>query len=124
MLSAGAAGYLLKDSAFEELATAVRTVADNRTYLSQGVSHIIAEDYVRHIEASDASAFSVLSPREREVLQLLAEGRNTKQVAVALDVSVKTIQNHRQNIMEKLDIFSMADLTKYAIREGLTSLDL
>jgi DNA-binding NarL/FixJ family response regulator len=124
MLSARASGYLLKDSAFEELASAVRAVVANRTYLSPEISRTVAEDYVNRIEAGDSSAFSVLSAREREVLQLLAEGRTAKQAAACLEVSVKTVETHRQNIMNKLNVFNMPDLTKYAIREGLTSLDI
>ena len=81
------------------------------------------EDYVRHMPESERSAFTLLTPREREVLQLLAEGKGTKEIASCLDVSVKTVETHRQNIMNKLNIHSVAELTKYAIRAGLTSLE-
>ena len=122
MLSAGASGYLLKDSGFVELADAIRIVVSNQTYLSPRIAGIVAEDYVNRRRATDATAHSILTPREREVLQLIAEGKSTKQTARHLQVSVKTIESHRQNMMEKLEICSVAELTKYAVREGLTSL--
>ncbi len=121
MLKAGASGYLLKDSAFEELASAIRAVMTNKTYLSPGVSDVVIKDYIAGPKP-DNSAFSVLTAREREVLQLMAEGRSTKQIADRLIVSIKTIETHRQQIMSKLDMHSVAELTKYAIREGLSSL--
>ena len=121
MLKAGASGYLLKDSAFEELAAAIRVVMLNKTYLSPGVSDIVIKDYIQG-PREDSSVFSVLTPREREVLQLMAEGKSTKQIADRLHVSVKTIETHRQQIMTKLGIHSVAELTKYAVREGLSSL--
>jgi two-component system response regulator NreC len=122
MLKAGASGYLLKDAAFEELAQAIRTVAANRTYLSPAVSDIVVKDYLKGPK-EEATAFSLLTAREREVLQLLAEGKSTREIADCLYVSVKTVETHRQQIMSKLDIRSVAELTKYAIREGLSSLD-
>lgn len=122
MLKAGASGYLLKDSAFEELAHAIRTALANKTYLSPTVSEIVIGDYVQQLQKSNGSVFSVLAAREREVLQLLAEGNSTAQIADRLHISVKTVETHRQHIMEKLKIHSVAELTKYAIREGLTSL--
>jgi len=122
MLKAGASGYLLKDSAFEELAGAIRTALKNKTYLSPPVSEIVIGDYVQQLQKSNGSVFSVLAAREREVLQLLAEGSSTAKIADQLHVSVKTVETHRQHIMEKLNIRSVAELTKYAIREGLTSL--
>jgi DNA-binding NarL/FixJ family response regulator len=122
ILSAGASGYLLKDSAFDELAKAIRVVISDQFYLSSSVAGIVTKDYVRHLSAaSDSSAHSILTAREREVLQLLSEGKSKKQVALQLNMSVKTVETHRQKIMEKLDIYSIAELTKYAIREGLTS---
>jgi DNA-binding NarL/FixJ family response regulator len=123
MLKAGAAGYLLKDSAFEDLVRAIRIVMKKGTYLPPSLAHILIEDYVRQPAPVDSGAFSVLSPREREVLQLLAEGKSTKQAAASLHISVKTVETHRQNVMDKLDIHSLAELTKYAIREGLTTLE-
>ncbi|MBM4273362.1 MAG: response regulator transcription factor [Deltaproteobacteria bacterium] len=124
MMRAGASGYLLKDCAFEELSQAIRLVLANKTYLSPGVAEIIIQDYVRGIPQQASSAFSVLTRREREVLQLMAEGKSTSQIAEAIHVSVKTVETHRQQIMNKLGIRSIAELTKYAIREGLTSLEI
>jgi DNA-binding NarL/FixJ family response regulator len=122
MLKAGASGYLLKDRAFEDLVLAIRAVLANRTYLCQEISEIVVGEYVRNLKQTDSSAYSVLTAREREVLQLFAEGNSTAQIAERLNLSVKTIETHRQNIMEKLNLRSIAELTKYAIREGLTSL--
>jgi DNA-binding NarL/FixJ family response regulator len=123
ILKAGASGYLLKDGAFEELAGAIRTVISNKMYLSPRIADVVVEDYVRHLPRAEPSAFAALTPREREVLQLLAEGKATKQAAACLHVSVKTVETHRRQIMSKLDIHSVAELTKYAIREGLTSVE-
>ncbi|MHB9072916.1 MAG: response regulator [Desulfobaccales bacterium] len=124
MIKAGASGYLLKDSAFEELATAIRVVMARKTYLSHEIAHVVVKDYVQGGGSKDdPSVFSVLSPREREVLQLMAEGKTNRQIAEALNVSLKTIETHRQQIMNKLEIHNIVELTKYAIREGLASLD-
>jgi DNA-binding NarL/FixJ family response regulator len=123
ILKAGASGYLLKDGAFEELAGAIRTVMSSKMYLSPRIADVVVEDYVRHLPRAEPSVFAALTPREREVLQLLAEGKATKQAAAALHVSVKTVETHRRQIMTKLDIHSVAELTKYAIREGLTSVE-
>jgi len=122
MLKVGASGYLLKDSAFEELNQAIRAVLANRTYLCTEISQMVVGDYVRTLKQADSSAYSILTAREREVLQLFAEGNSTAQIAKRLNLSVKTIETHRQNIMEKLNLRSIAELTKYAIREGLTTL--
>jgi DNA-binding NarL/FixJ family response regulator len=122
MLKAGASGYILKDSAYEELAIAIRTVIRNRTYLCPQVAEIVVGDYVQLARAADGSVFSRLSAREREVLQLLAEGNSTAQIADRLCISVKTVETYRQHIMEKLNLRTVAELTKYAIREGLTTL--
>lgn len=124
MFQAGAAGYLLKDCAFEELVGAIRIVMAGRTYLGTGVADVVVGDYTRRLKEPDSSVFTRISPREREVLQLLAEGRSAKQIAGKLHVSVKTVETHRGQIMRKLDIHSIAELTKYAIREGLTALEL
>jgi len=121
-LRAGAAGYLLKEAAFQELILAVRTAADGQTYLSPGVAHLVVEEFVRH-PSDEAGPPHDLSDREREVLQLLAEGHATKQIARRLHVSVKTVESHRHHIMEKLNLHSVPELTKYAVREGLTSLE-
>lgn len=123
MLRAGASGYLVKDCALEELASAIRAVMANQGYLSPGIAGTVIEECVHSFPIGDASASSVLTPREREVLQLLAEGKSAKEVASCLHVSVKTVEVHRHRIMSKLDIHSMAELTKYALREGLTSLE-
>jgi two-component system, NarL family, response regulator NreC len=122
MFKAGATAYLLKDCAFEELAHAVRVVLEGKVYLSPGIAGPVMDDYVQHLSHSSVSSFSVLTPREREVLQLLAEGKTTRETATHLHVSIKTIETHRQQIMNKLDTHSVAELIKYAIREGLTSL--
>ncbi|MFC1892826.1 response regulator [Chloroflexota bacterium] len=123
MLSAGASGYLLKDCAFEELVQAIHNVAENRCYLSTTIANIVVRDYTHLFEKSDSSAFSNLTTREREVLQLLAEGRNVKCIADHLHLSTKTIETHRQQVMNKLNIHTIAELTKYAIREGMTPLE-
>jgi DNA-binding NarL/FixJ family response regulator len=123
ILKAGASGYLLKDGAFEELAGAIRTVMSQKMYLSPRIADVVVEDYVRHLPRAEPSVFAALTPREREVLQLLSEGKATKQAAACLHVSVKTVETHRRQIMTKLDIHSVAELTKYAIREGLTTVE-
>jgi len=122
MFQAGAAGFLLKDCAYQELALAIRTVAANQTYLSPEIAGLMIEDYVNRFPAPTSSPSSVLTAREREILQLVAEGWPTKKIAAHLYVSVKTVETHRRQIMKKLDLYSIADLTKYAIREGLTSI--
>ncbi len=122
MLKAGASAYLLKDCAFEELETAVRTVSRGNIYLSPAITGVVIENFVRNVPRPDKTVFSLLSDREREVLQLMAEGRSTKDIALQLNLSIKTVETHRNNIMGKLNIHSIAELTKYAIREGLTSL--
>ena len=123
MLKAGASGYLLKNCAFEELANAIRTVMGGKTYLSPAMAEVVVENFVRKKPGDDQSAFSVLTNREREVLQLLAESSTTKQVARKLHISTKTVETHRLKIMNKLNLDNMVALTKYAVREGLTSLD-
>ncbi len=123
MLRAGATGYLPKDCASEELVRAIRTVLSNQTYLSPSIADVVRRDYLSQRREADISVSGVLTDREREVLQLMAEGKNTKEIASRLQVSVKTIETFRQHIMQKLDLHSLAELTKYAIREGLTSLE-
>ncbi len=123
ILNAGASGYLLKDCAFEELVCAIRAVADHRTYLSQQITDVVINEYVRRLTKPGSSAEPILSAREREVLQLLAEGNSTGEIAAHLEVSAKTVETYRKKIMVKLNIYSIAGLTKYAIREGLTSLE-
>ncbi len=121
-LKAGARGYILKDTSIEELIEGLETVMAGQIYLSPIIANKIIKNYIEHIKDDANTAFAILSPREREVLQLLAEGYSTKGIAGELNVSVKTIESHRKQIMEKLDIRSIAELTKYAIREGLTDL--
>lgn len=127
MLAAGASGYMHKDCAFDELADAIRAVTEGRTYLSPRVAETVVQDYLARVssarEADDDGAAAVLSSREREVLQLLAEGKSAKEAGGLLKISVKTVETHRRQIMSKLGIYSIAGLTKYAIREGLTSTD-
>lgn len=123
MLRAGAAGYLLKDCAFDELAHAIRTIVAGQTYLSPRIAGVVVEGFLQQGEPGERTGAAALTPREREVLQLLAEGMATKQVAHHLGVSSKTIETHRRQIMTKLELDSVAELTKYAIREGLTSLE-
>jgi two-component system response regulator NreC len=123
LFSAGASGYLLKECAIEELVTAIHTIVANQIYLSPRITHVVLTEYLSKQPIAEASVFSVLTAREREVLQLMAEGKTTKEIAFSLDLSVKTVEAHRQKIMEKSNIHSIAELTKYAIREGLTSLE-
>ena len=123
MLSAGAAGYILKECLFDELVQAIKAVAAGRRYLSPKVADVVINDYIKRLSATGDSPFEVLKSREREVLQLLAEGKTTKQIALELHVSTKTIEANRRQIMEKLGIHSVAELTKYAVREGLTTLE-
>lgn len=122
MLKAGASGYLLKDCANEEFIRAIRAVAAGQTYLSPAVAGKVTEDYVRLAKGQSLPASKTLSAREREVLQLVAEGWGSKQIAGELGVGVKTVESHRHQIMEKLNVHSVAELTKFAIREGLTPL--
>jgi len=123
ILRAGASGYLVKDCAREELVSAIRAVMANQAYLSPRVAGSVIEECVHRPSTVDISASSVLTAREREVVQLLAEGKSTKEAALCLHVSVKTVEVHRHRIMSKLGIRTMAELTKYALREGLTSLE-
>ncbi len=123
MLKSGASGYLLKDCAFEELAQAIRTVVAGKTYLSPSISGVVVNDYLHRLAKVDLAESDVLTGRELEVLQLIAEGNSTKQTALKLHISVKTVETHRRQIMNKLDIYTIAELTKYAIRKGLTSLE-
>jgi len=123
MLRAGASGYVLKECLFEELLRAIRAVVQGGTYLSPRITGVIVDDYVTRLSTTAESPLAVLTDREREVLQLLAEGKSTKQIALNLHVSNKTIEANRRQIMEKLNIHSVAELTKYAVREGLTFLE-
>lgn len=125
MLRAGASAYVLKQHAYDELVRAIEQVLLGNKYLSPDVARGVVDDYIELApHQADKAAFVVLTDREREVLQRLAEGMTTKEMADALGVSVKTIETHRRNIMEKLNLHSVAELTKYAIREGVTSVDV
>jgi DNA-binding NarL/FixJ family response regulator len=123
MLSAGATGYILKECLFDELVQAIKAVAAGGRYLSPRITDVVVSDYVKRLSASTESPFEALKAREREVLQLVAEGKSTKQIALDLHVSTKTIEANRRQIMEKLNIYNVAELTKYAVREGLTTLE-
>ncbi len=122
VLRAGASGYILKNAPAEELMLAIRTVAQGKVYLSPSIAGGVLEDLRQHAPASGSPEFAALSLREREVLQLMAEGKSTKQIASALKVSKKTVDNHRAHLMAKLKVSTLAELIKYAIREGITSL--
>jgi two-component system, NarL family, response regulator NreC len=124
MLSAGASGYILKHCAFEELVHAIHTVLSNQVYLSPEIAGIVVKELTQSkTSRTRQPASQKLTSREREVLQLIAEGHSAREIAERLHLSVKTIETHRRQMMEKLEIRSIADLTKFAIREGLTSLD-
>jgi DNA-binding NarL/FixJ family response regulator len=125
MLRAGALGYLVKDSAFEELSLAVKTVMANRPYLSAAITGTLVEDFVRQASTQGRpplSPMQMLTAREQEVLRLLADGKRVKEIAHVLTIRAKTVESHRQNIMDKLEIHSTIELTRYALREGLTSI--
>jgi DNA-binding NarL/FixJ family response regulator len=123
-LRVGAAGYVLKQSTSTELVLAVRAVAAGSTFLSPGVSQILIRDYVHRAESKerDDAALSILTPREREVLQLLARGLNNRQTAERLYISIKTVETHRGNMMRKLDVHDRAGLVRFAIDAGLITL--
>jgi len=121
MLEAGAKGYLLKDCAIKELVKAIRVVLANRIYLSSGVADLLEQDSLASATSNEPSALQTPSPREREVLQLLAEGGSSHRIAESLHISIKTVETHRGQLMAKLKVRSVAELTKYAIREGLTA---
>lgn len=123
-LDAGISGYVLKESAFDELRRAIRAVRAGQIFICPAVAGVLVESWRASRVKSELSAFSVLTDREREVLQLLAEGFSTKQVAGRLNLSVKTVGTHREHIMAKTGIQSIAGLTKYAIAEGLTDLTI
>ena len=120
MLKAGASGYVLKECAFEQLARAIQAVVADQIYLSPGAVSVVIEDYMHRLQKADSSPFSILSSRQLEVFQLLADGKDTQEIASCLEVSPKTVRTHRRNIMKKLGIHSSAELIKHAVREGLT----
>lgn len=121
---AGANGYVPKDAAFSELLTAVREVAAGRTYMTPSVSHTALQDYLRRVRNEiPPTGLDLLSPRERQVLQLIAEGKTSGDIGRELFISTHTVDTHRRKIMEKLDLHNIVDLVKFALRHGLTSLD-
>lgn len=122
VLKAGANGYVLKDAAFAELATAIRAVSSGETYLPPRITNLLIKEYLQRIPEEVSATYENLSAREREILQLIADGSNAKEIAFTFGVSVKTVENQRHSIMKKLDLYSIAELTKYAVRQGLTSL--
>ena len=122
-LRAGALGYVLKHDAFTELLTAIKAVASGKRYVSAQLSDVVVEDYVRGVEGKQtASDLDKLSAREREILQMVAEGHSSSDIATKLHISVRTVDAHRSSVMQKLSIHSIASLTKFAIANGLTSL--
>jgi two-component system response regulator NreC len=121
-LKAGARGYLLKDSAAADLIGAIQAVSQGRSFFSPKVSRILAEDYVRILkQKSDVDTYDLLTSREREILQLLAEGKANKEVATALNISPYTVETHRSHILQKLNLHTPAELVLYAVRKGIIS---
>jgi len=121
-LKAGARGYLLKDSAEGDLVKAIRAVSEGKAFFSPEVSRMLVEDYVREIKARGAQdSYELLTSREREVLHLLAEGKSNKDIASLLNLSTYTVETHRRNIQEKLNLHSLAELILYAVRKGVIS---
>lgn len=121
-LEAGVSGYILKQSAFRELESAIRAIVSGEIYLSPKITGIVVNDYIRNVSSIDSTS-AQLTSREREIVQLIAEGKSSKEIADILHTSPKTIENHRFHIMEKLNLHTIAELVKYAIREGLTSVE-
>jgi DNA-binding NarL/FixJ family response regulator len=119
-LRAGASGYMLKDAAPAELEIAINAVGGGATYLSPAVSRRVVDDYLRRM-GEDATPAEMLTPRQREVLQLIAEGCSTKDIARRLDLGIKTVETHRMQLMDRLGIHDIAGLVRYAIRSGLVS---
>jgi DNA-binding NarL/FixJ family response regulator len=122
-LRSGAAGYMLKDAAAEELELAIKAVAQDKTYLSPSVSRTVVDSYLQRA-TGEKGPIEQLTARQREVLQLIAEGKNTKEIAGTLDISVKTVEAHRLQLMARLDIHDVPGLVRYAIRSGLVSSDI
>ena len=123
MFRAGASGYLLKECTFEELKSAITAVNSGKMYISPSLAGTVIEDYIFHVSIKEKTATTEMTAREREILQLIAEGWSTKRLAEKLFISAKTVETHRRNIMEKLNLYTVAELTKYAVAEGLTFLD-
>ncbi len=124
MLKSGASGYMLKENPSEEIVPAIRAIMRGERFLSSQLTQSVLQDYISRLPDDDSDLLSLLSAKEREVLQLIAEGKSTREIAERLAVSVHTVATHRSNILERLGMDSVADLIKFAIREGLTSLDM
>ena len=122
VLEAGASGYLLKNSVLSELMRAIHVVMDNGVYLSSEIAKTVVKGYLKNMGSDENVSYSLLTHREREIVQLLADGYSVREGASILNLSRKTVEAHRKNIMDKLDIHDIATLTKYAIREGISSL--
>ena len=122
VLAVGARGFMLKSDAGRELVAAVEALQNRRTFFTSRVAQMMLDGYLRPQDDSDPSGQCVLTPREREVIQLVAEGKSTKEVAMALSLSVKTAETHRTNLMRKLDLHSVAALTLYAVRNGIVQI--
>jgi RNA polymerase sigma factor (sigma-70 family) len=119
-LKAGVRGYLLKDSAESDLVRAIRSVAEGKSFFSPTVSKVLLEDYMRKLQRTGAEdSYDLLTPREREILQMVAEGKSNKEVAAVLNISVYTVETHRSNIMEKLKLKGLPELILYAVRKGI-----
>jgi DNA-binding NarL/FixJ family response regulator len=123
MLSAGASGYLPKNCVFDELIDAIHSVFADNIYLSPSIAKVVVKDYLRRLSNLNKESSTEIETSEKMIIKLLAQGQTTSQIASALDKSVKTVAKQRRRIMEKLDTFTIAEITKYAIREGLTSLE-
>jgi two-component system response regulator NreC len=123
MLKAGASAYILKECLFDTLLEAIQTVLKGGIFLGPKIESVVIQDYIKRLSPAYRQEKQSLTSRQREVIQLLAEGKSTKQIALRLHVSPKTIESNRRNIMEKLGINSIAGLTKYAVREGITPID-
>jgi DNA-binding NarL/FixJ family response regulator len=119
-LRSGAAGYMLKDAATSELELAVRSVSEDKMYLSPSISRTVINNYLQRVGGA-ISPLEQLTPRQREILQLIAEGKNTKEIAAELAISVKTVESHRLQLMERLNIHDVPGLVRYAVRSGLVS---
>ena len=121
-LKAGARGYLLKESPESDFLAAVRSVSEGKAFFSPAVSRLLVEDYVRQLQDRDIEdSYDLLTPREREILQLIAEGKSNKDVANLLNLSLYTVETHRSNILEKLNLHSVPELILYAVRKGIIS---
>ena len=119
---AGASGYLIKDSAFDELEHAIRFIIDGKRYINPQIASLLIDSIIKQTPTPSHHGLSLLTEREKQVLQLIADGKSTKEIAAELKVSTKTVESHRRQVMGKLNIKSVAELTKFAIREGLTSI--